>query len=412
MTLPDLKSIIMMGEEHHPGTFLFGDVMDMGGSEEHDVIDRCRKSLQFDDVANIQFTSGTTGDPKATGLTHFHIVNNMNIHCGLFPAHKPQSICVPTPLFHAFGMFVGILGVLTQCKLVYPSPGFDALACLKAMHDERCTRWYGIPTMLIDMLHHPDHMTFDLSEWEFIITGGGYVPSEVVHQLRSAFPSLKDTIIVYGMTEMGGMITCGRTNDPDDVRYSTVGRPYPWCEIKIVDPSTGEIVPIGEPGELCGRSPSNMTGYWEDDRRTKETIDPSRWLHSGDLAKMNEDGYISIVGRIKDMINRGGENIFAVHIEDHLHKHPKVEDVQVVGVPDKRLMEEVCACVKLKAGVTCTKDEIRDFCKGQLAHYEVPRHVEFVSNFPLTTSNKVQKFKLREEMAKRLKLDDIDMFQN
>ncbi|XP_041456369.1 medium-chain acyl-CoA ligase ACSF2, mitochondrial-like isoform X2 [Lytechinus variegatus] len=302
--LPDLKSIIMMGEEPHPGTFLFGDVMDMGGSEEHDVIDRCRKMLQFDDVANIQFTSGTTGNPKATCLTHFHVVNNMQTLAQLYPGDTRQ--------------------------------------------------------------------------------------------------------IAYGMTEMGGVMSCSRPDDPDEMRYSTIGRPFPWCEVKITNPSNGEIVPIGEAGELCGRSPSIMTEYWQDERKTKETIESTRWLHSGDLAKMNEDGYISIVGRIKDMISRGGENIFAVHIEDHLHKHPKVEDVQVIGVPDKRLMEEVCACVKLKAGVTCTGEEIRDFCKGQLARYEVPRYVEFVSSFPYTMSNKVQKYKLREEMAKRLKLDNIN----
>ncbi|XP_072171614.1 medium-chain acyl-CoA ligase ACSF2, mitochondrial-like [Diadema setosum] len=405
-TFPQLESVIVMGDEAHPGAFSMNDVMQMGGAEERALVDQGRKTLQFDDVINIQFTSGTTGSPKATSLTHFGLLNNMRIIEFMLPKTSHISSCVPTPLFHLFGMGAIIISLINGGKVVLPSDGFDADACIRAMEEERCSHFFGTPTMLIDMLHHPELQTFDLRSFTCALTGGSMVPKTLADKLRSVIPSMEHFVIVYGMTESSGAITISRKDDAPDVRFSTVGRAAPWYEVKIIDPSTGEIVPLGSPGELCARSPCNMAGYWGDEEKTRETIDQAQWLHTGDLGTMDEDGYVRIVGRSKDVIIRGGENIFPAHIEQLLFNHPKVEDVYIVGVPDKRMIEELCACVKLKEGLSCSADEIRQYCKGKIAHYEIPRYVEFVSSFPLTMSNKVQKFKLSEQMIQKLGLEE------
>eukprot|EP00057_Strongylocentrotus_purpuratus_P027013 XP_011681487.1 PREDICTED: acyl-CoA synthetase family member 2, mitochondrial-like [Strongylocentrotus purpuratus] len=404
--LPELESVIIFDSElmSLPGAYDIDDVMDMGRTEHYDVIDRCRKSLQFDDIINIQFTSGTTGIPKATCLTHYNIISNLNTQSFVFPVKPGDVSCLPAPLFHVMGMSTSMVGMMQGITTVLPSAGYESGAILRAIQDEKCSIFFGPPTMLIDMLHHPDFETFDLSSWETVYTGGSHVPIEIIRRIAEEVPSMKELLLVYGMTESTGA-TCGTLNgDPEEVRFSTVGRPLPWCEMKMVDPSSGDVMPVGKQGELCIRAPWVMVGYWGDEENTKETLDQTRWLHTGDLAKMDSDGYISIVGRIKDVVIRGAENISTIQIEQCLHTHPKIEDVQVVGVPDERMIEELCACVKLKAGETCEKEDIREFCRGKLSHYMVPRYVEFVEVFPRTTTGKVKKFQLKEEMKQKLKL--------
>ncbi|XP_054754195.2 medium-chain acyl-CoA ligase ACSF2, mitochondrial-like [Lytechinus pictus] len=407
-SLPDLESVIIFDSESVslPGAYAINDVMNMGRTEHYDSIDRCRKSLQSDDVINIQFTSGTTGMPKATCLTHYNLISNLSIQSFVHSVKCEQVNCLPAPLFHTLGMSTSLFGMMRGMTTVYPSAGYNSGDILRAIQDEKCSHFFGPPTMLIDMLHHPDFVTFDLSSWKTVYTGGSHIPIEIIRRVAEEVPSINELLLVYGMTESTGA-TCSTLNsDPEEVRYSTVGRPMPWSEMKISNPSTGDVVAVGEEGELCIRAPWVMVGYWGDEEKTKETLDDKRWLHTGDLAKMDSNGYISIVGRIKDVVIRGAENISTIQIEQCLHTHPKIENVQVVGVPDERMIEELCACVKLKAGESCTKEEIQEFCRGKLSHYMVPRYVEFVKTFPQTTSGKVKKFQLKEEMKQKLNLEE------
>ncbi|XP_030836958.1 medium-chain acyl-CoA ligase ACSF2, mitochondrial-like [Strongylocentrotus purpuratus] len=404
--LPDLKSVIIMGNDQHPGSLVFNDVIDMGREEHYDIIEQRKKSVQFDDIINIQFTSGTTGHPKATCLTHFQLINNMVILESVTNVVGiDKAGCVPMPLFHCGGMSYLILGLVFGSKTVFPSAGFDATACLRAIHEERCAHLIMVPTMVIDFLQHPKLSTFDLSPLQSLSSGGSAVPSQV---RRDAEELLKvKTKVLYGMTEAALGVLVSLDTDPESARMKPAGRAFPWIEIKITNPSTDEIVDVNTPGELCIRGPCVMSGYFDDDEKTKETIDQARWLHSGDLASMDEDGYVEILSRIKDMVIRGGENIFPVQIEMLLHKHPKIKDVQVIGVPDARMIEELCACVKLKEGETLTEDEIKNFCKGKISHFMVPRYVRFVNSYPLTQSGKIQKFQLREDIIKVMRKEGI-----
>jgi fatty-acyl-CoA synthase len=362
--------------------------------------------LQFDDPINIQYTSGTTGSPKGATLSHHNILNNgffVGEACGLGDSDR---ICVPVPLYHCFGMVMGNLGALTHgACVVYPSGAFEPRACLEAVQAERCTTLYGVPTMFIAELGLPDFADFDLSSLRTGIMAGSPCPVEVMRRVIADM-SMAEVTICYGMTETSPVSTQTGADDPVERRVSTVGRVHPHVEIKVVDPATGAVVPRGEPGELCTRGYSVMLGYWEDPERTTEAIDRGRWMHTGDLATMDAEGYLNIVGRIKDMVIRGGENVYPREIEEFMYTHPDVTDVQVFGVPDERYGEELAAWVQLREGASVDADGLREFCRGRIAHYKVPRHIRVVDEFPMTVTGKVQKFKLREQAIEELGLRD------
>ena len=401
--LPHLKHVIRLGTEKTPGMLNFDDVAIAGGSAEKARIAELAPKLQFDDPINIQFTSGTTGFPKGATLSHHNILNN-----GYFVGEglklTPQDrLCIPVPLYHCFGMVMGNLGCLTHgSTMVYPSDAFDPLATLQAVAEERCTALYGVPTMFIAQLDHPDFAKFDLKSLRTGIMAGSPCPIEVMKKVQSHM-HMGEVTIAYGMTETSPVSTQCATDDPVERRVSTVGQVLPHIEIKIVD-GEGRAVPRGETGEFCTRGYSVMKGYWNDEAKTKEAVDEAGWMRTGDLATMDEQGYVNIVGRLKDMIIRGGENVYPREIEEFLYRHPKVQDVQVIGVPDPRYGEAVCAWIKLHAGQTATDEEIRAFCQGQIAHYKIPRYIEFVPEFPMTITGKIQKFVMREQTIERLGL--------
>lgn len=402
--LPMLKSVVMMGNEKFPGAFSFNDVMDMGKEDHFTYIEKMKGVLQFDDPINIQFTSGTTGNPKGATLTHHNIVNNsFFIGHNLKYHEKEHRIGVPVPLYHCFGMVGGTLSAMVHgVTAVFAAPNFEPEASLRAIQEERVTSQYGTPTMFIDMLNHPNFSQYDMSSLSTGIMAGSPCPIETMKQTRTLM-NMKDVAICYGLTEVSPVICETAMDAPVDLRVSTVGKPGPHNEIKLIDPQTGSLVPFNTPGELCSRGYTTMVGYWADEKKTKEAIDETRWFHSGDLATMNEDGYLTIVGRIKDLVIRGGENLYPTEIEQFLYKHPKIEDVQVIGVPDERMGEELCAWIKLKAGQEATVEEIKAFCKGEITHFKIPRYIEFVSEFPLTVTGKVQKFKMRQTMMEKMK---------
>ncbi|MBX3503405.1 MAG: AMP-binding protein [Alphaproteobacteria bacterium] len=394
--LPHLKHIVRLGGEKTPGMLNFDDIAVAGGNAEKAALADIGPTLQFDDPINIQFTSGTTGFPKGATLSHHNILNN-----GFFVGEglklTPEDrLCIPVPLYHCFGMVMGNLGCLTHgSTMVYPAEAFDPLATLQACAEERCTALYGVPTMFIAQLDHPRFAEFDLESLRTGIMAGSPCPIEVMKRVQSRM-NMHEVTIAYGMTETSPVSTQCATDDPVERRVSTVGQVLPHIEIKIVD-GEGRIVPRGETGEFCTRGYSVMTGYWNDAEKTAEAIDVGGWMHTGDLATMDAEGYVNIVGRLKDMVIRGGENVYPREIEEFLYRHPKVQDVQVVGVPDPRYGEEVCAWIKLRDGESATDEEIREFCKGQIAHYKIPRYVRFVDSFPMTITGKVQKFIIRDE---------------
>lgn len=399
--LPDLKTVIMVGNDAYPGSFASDDVFDMGTTEHYQAVEQFKKTLQFDDPINIQFTSGTTGNPKGATLTHHNIINNcyfVGQVLGYTDTH--HRISIPVPLYHCFGMVLGALAsVVHGATAVFPSPSFEPEAGLKAVSDEGVTSQYGTPTMFIDMLHHPNFDKYSMSSLNTGVMAGSPCPVETMKQCIDKM-NMEQVTIAYGLTEVSPVIYQTSRSDPVDVRVSSVGHPSAHNEVKVIDPETGHIVPVNTPGELCSRGYTTMLGYWDDVKKTNEAVDENRWFHTGDLATIDEDGYGRIVGRIKDMIIRGGENIYPTEIEQYLYKHPKVEDVQVIGIPDERLGEEVCAWIKLKNGCQCTPEEIKDFCKGEMAHFKIPKAIRFVSEFPLTVTGKVMKFKMRDEMMK------------
>ena len=365
-----------------------------------------QRGLQATDPINIQFTSGTTGFPKGATLTHRNILNNgffIGECMQLTPADK---LCIPVPMYHCFGMVLGNLACLTHgSAIVYPNDGFDALTVLETVQAERCTGLHGVPTMFIAELDHPRFAEFDLSSLRTGIMAGTACPIEVMKRVVEQM-HLSQITIAYGMTETSPVSCQSSTTTPLDKRVTTVGTVQPHIEIKIVDPETGATVPRGQSGEFCTRGYSVMHGYWDDEPRTREAIDADGWMHTGDLAVMDAEGYVNIVGRIKDLVIRGGENIYPREIEEFLYRHPQVQDVQVVGLPDKRYGEELCAWIITKPGQMVTADEIRDFCKGQIAHYKVPKYIQFVDAFPMTVTGKIQKFKIRDEMKIQLGLDE------
>jgi fatty-acyl-CoA synthase len=400
--LPDLRTVIRIGGPS-PGMYGFEEVPALATDALRRMLADIAGRLQFDDPINIQFTSGTTGFPKGATLTHHNILNNGYFIGETMRLTGKDRICIPVPLYHCFGMVLGNLACVTHgAAMVYPGEAFDPLAVLETVQAERCTGLYGVPTMFIAELGHPDFKRFDLSSLRTGIMAGSPCPTEVMKRVVGEM-HMRDVTICYGMTETSPVSFQTAADDPLEKRVGSVGRIHPHVEVKIVD-ADGRIVPPGMPGELCTRGYSVMRGYWNDQEKTAEVIDAGRWMHTGDLATLDEDGYCNIVGRIKDMVIRGGENIYPREIEEFLYRHPKIQDVQVIGVPDRKYGEEVCAWVKLRAGATATEDEIRDFCKGQIAHYKIPRYIRFVDGFPMTVTGKVQKFAMREETMRALGL--------
>ncbi|MBN9206714.1 AMP-binding protein [Methylibium petroleiphilum] len=404
--LPGLEFVIRLGAESTPGMLNFDTLLRTPRADDLVDLARLGETLQFDDAVNIQFTSGTTGNPKGATLSHHNILNNGHFVGEAIRLVPGDRLCIPVPLYHCFGMVMGNLGALTHgATMVYPSEGFDAAATLAAVAEERCTVLYGVPTMFIAQLDHPDFARHDLRSLRTGIMAGSPCPIEVMRRVVDKM-HMAEVTIAYGMTETSPVSFQSATDDPLERRVSTVGRIQPHCEVKLVD-EAGRIVPRGEPGELCTRGYSVMLGYWDDAAKTREAIDAAGWMHTGDLATLDAEGYCNIVGRLKDMVIRGGENLYPREIEEFLYRHPKVQDVQVIGVPDPKYGEELCACVIVRAGEQLGADELRAFCDGQIARHKVPRHIHFVDAFPMTVTGKIQKFRMREQMKELLGLVDV-----
>jgi len=359
-------------------------------------VETIEAGLQFDDAINIQFTSGTTGAPKGATLSHHNILNNAYFVTELQRLDERDRVCVPVPFYHCFGMVVGVLGCTSRgACIVVPAEAFDPLAVLETVHAERCTSLYGVPTMFISELGHSRFDEFDLSSLRTGLMGGAPCPVEVMKNVQTRM-HMGEVGIICGMTETSPVSTQTAPNDPLEKRVETIGRPHPHVEIKIIDPTTGAIVPRGTPGEQCTRGYLVMRGYWEDDKATAKAIDASGWMHSGDLASMDDEGYVRIVGRLKDMIIRGGENVYPREVEEFLFTLPGIADAQVIGVPCPHYGEEVMAWVKLKEGFASTGEELRSKCVGRIAAFKIPRYWKFVDSFPMTVTGKIQKFRMRE----------------
>jgi fatty-acyl-CoA synthase len=402
---PELRLLVQLGPDSPGGTLSFDELLNSGRPEDEAVPAAIGRQLDADHVFNIQFTSGTTGAPKGATLTHFNIVNNGFFVGEALRLTQDDRVCIPVPLYHCFGMVLGILAAMTHgAASVLPSEGFEPLSVLETVARERCTVLHGVPTMFIAELEHPRFGEFDLSSLRTGIMAGSPCPTAVMRRVVAEM-HMPEVTIAYGMTETSPVSFQSDTDDPLERRVSTVGRIHPHVQVKIID-AEGAITARGTAGELLTRGYNVMRGYWGDAERTREVIDAGGWMHTGDLAVIDEQGYCNIVGRVKDMIIRGGENVYPREIEEFLYRHPAVLDVAVVGVPDPRLGEAVCACIRLREGMTATEEEIQLFCREQIAHYKVPRYVHFMDGFPLTVSGKVQKFLIREQLRALLNLTE------
>jgi len=406
--LPRLRQVIYLGDAAAPGGRSWREFMQLGEQVPLCALQAAQDVLQFDDPTNIQYTSGTTGSPKGATLSHHNILNNGFFVGEVLRYTAKDRICAPVPFYHCFGCVLANLAALTHgAAVVIPAESFDPEATLRAIDAHRCTSIYGVPTMFIGMLGHPLIESVRLGSLRTGIMAGSPCPIEVMRQVIDRM-HVREVTICYGMTETSPVSFQSAVDDPIETRVSTVGRIHPHLECKIVSPATGEIVPRGTQGELCTRGYSVMLGYWENPEATAEAIDSARWMHSGDLAVMREDGYVNISGRIKDMIIRGGENVYPREIEEFLYTHPKVSEVQIIGVPDLKYGEEVCAWVRLREGQSATEDEIREFCRGQIATHKIPRYVRFVTEFPTTVTGKIQKYRMREISIAELGLSSAD----
>ena len=394
---PELRQTLVLDDEWE------GLLADGAGVPEATLAE-IEASLQFDEPINIQYTSGTTGFPKGATLSHHNILNN-----GFFIGEglrytENDRVCIPVPFYHCFGMVLGNLACTTHgACIVVPGEAYDPVAVLETVQAERCTSLYGVPTMFIGELEHPRFSEFDLSTLRTGIMAGSPCPVEVMKRVQSQM-HMTEVAICYGMTETSPVSTQTAIDDPLEKRVGSVGMVHPHIEVKIIDPATGEIVPRGTPGELCTRGYSVMLGYWNNEEATRQAIDAARWMHTGDLATMDDEGYVNIVGRIKDMIIRGGENIYPREVEEFLYTHPAVADVQVIGVPDERYGEEVMAWVKLREGAQVTGEELAAYCRGRIATYKIPRYWKFTDTFPMTVTGKIQKFRMREMAIEELGL--------
>jgi fatty-acyl-CoA synthase len=404
---PELKNLIFLGTEKPHDWLTWHDLEILGSSLSEGILADREASLAFDDPINIQYTSGTTGFPKGVVLSHHNLVNN-----GLFIGHcmrltSQDRICIPVPFYHCFGMVLGnMTAVVAGACIVIPAPSFDPLATLQTAAEERCTALYGVPSMFIAELEHPRFPEFRLDSLRTGIMAGSPCPIEVMKQVVEKM-HCREITIAYGQTESSPVITQTRADESIERRVSTVGRPLPHTEVKIVEVSTGRIVPRGQRGELCTRGYLVMKGYFGNRKASRQAIDADGWLHTGDLATMDDAGYVKITGRARDMIIRGGENIYPREIEEFLYSHPKISDVQVIGIPDRKYGEEVMAWVRLKDGERATAEEFKEFCKGKIAHYKIPRFFKFVTEYPMTISGKIQKYRMREIAIAEMGLEAV-----
>jgi fatty-acyl-CoA synthase len=401
--LPHLKLVVSIDSATVTGVLPFSAISGRGRELHRDRLREIAAALRPEDAVNVQFTSGTTGSPKGATLTHRNILNNGFFVGEAIRTDLADRVCIPVPLYHCFGMCMGNLNCLTHgAAAVYPSRGFDALATLQCVETERCTALYGVPTMFIAMLDHPRFREFDMSSLRGGIMAGSPCPIAIMHRVVDQM-HMPEVTIAYGMTETSPVSFQSSVDDSLERRVSTVGRIQPHLQVKVID-ANGAIVPRGSSGELCTRGYSVMHGYWGDPARTSEVLDQDGWMHTGDLGVIDAEGYCNIVGRIKDMIIRGGENVYPREVEEFLFKHPKIQAVSCFGVPDRRFGEELCAWIQLRAGVTAVTEEFKQYCDGQIAHYKIPRYIEFVDEFPMTVTGKIQKFIMRDVMIERLGL--------
>ncbi|QII49244.1 AMP-binding protein [Bacillus paralicheniformis] len=401
--LPFLKNIILMGDKKHPGMYLWDDILKLSGSVSEKALDHRMERLKEHDVINMQYTSGTTGFPKGVMLTHSNLANNAANIAECMNLSRKDRMCIPVPFFHCFGCVLGTLACVTAGATMVPVQEFNPKEVLSAVETEKCTALHGVPTMFIAELNDQDFASYDLSSLRTGIMAGSNCPIEVMKKVIDNM-GMSEITIAYGQTEASPVITQTRVNDSLKRRVETVGRALPNVEVKITEPGTNQEVARGIQGELCTRGYHVMKGYYKNSEDTAAVIDEDGFLHTGDLAVMDEEGYCRITGRLKDMIIRGGENIYPREIEEFLYKHPNILDVQIVGVPDETFGEEVSAWIKLKSGASMTADELKEYCKGKIARYKIPRYIAFVEEFPMTASGKVQKFKLREQALEHFQL--------
>ena len=399
--LPHLDTVIRMGEAFTPGMFNFEEICEQGGVDEMKRMAAISTTLQPMDAINIQFTSGTTGSPKGATLSHHNILNNGKLVGNGMRLTEFDRLCIPVPLYHCFGMVMGNLACISHgSTAILPADAFEPELTLAAVQNEKCTALHGVPTMFIAELDLPNFGEFDLSSLRTGIMAGAPCPIEVMNRVLNEM-HMSEVLIAYGQTETSPVNHMTSADDSIDKRVGSVGRPAPHCEIKIID-ADGRTVGVGEKGEICCRGYAVMQGYWDDQERTTETIDNDGWLHSGDIGIMDEEGYTQVTGRIKDMIIRGGENIYPREVEEFLYTHPDILEVQVFGVPDERYGEQVCAWIKLRDGTVLSEQAVKDFCRDQITHFKVPHYVRFVTDFPMTVTGKMQKFVMRDAMSEEL----------
>ncbi|PHN05385.1 AMP-binding protein [Flavilitoribacter nigricans] len=409
--LPQLRAVVSLAEKPGRGMLSWEEFMQRSAEVSEADLSDIQRSLSFDDPINIQYTSGTTGYPKGATLSHHNILNNGYFVARTMEFSDQDRLIIPVPLYHCFGMVMGNLGCMTHgATMIYPSEGFEPLAVLQAAEKERATAIYGVPTMFIAMLEQSGFDDFDLTSLRTGIMAGSPCPIEVLKKVQSLM-NMSEVQVAYGMTETSPVSTQTRMGTPLEKQVSTVGQIHPHLEVKIIDQETGQVVPIGVPDELCTRGYSVMLGYWDNIEQTREAIDAARWMHTGDLAVMDDEGYVNIAGRIKDMIIRGGENIYPREIEEFLYTHPAISDVQVIGLPDKKYGEVVMAWVKLKEGQKVTPESLRTFCEGKIAHFKVPAYFRFTEDFPMTVTGKIRKVEMRQISVKELELDQANRIE-
>ncbi|MGM9926379.1 MAG: AMP-binding protein [Bacillus sp. (in: firmicutes)] len=394
--LPHLKNIILLSEKSYPGTYSWEDVLNKGAEVSDEALEERMNALHYDDVINMQYTSGTTGFPKGVMLTHYNLVNNARNIASCMKLTDEDRLCIPVPFFHCFGCVIGTLACVSVGATMVPIQEYNADEVLQTVQDEQCTALHGVPTMFINELNVPNFADYDLSTLRTGVMAGSNCPIETMKAVVDKM-GITEITIAYGQTESSPVITQTRTDDPIELRVASVGRALPNVEVKIINPESGQALPPGEQGELCTRGYHVMKGYYKNEDATREAINAEGWLRTGDLAVMDENGYVKITGRLKDMIIRGGENIYPRELEEFFYTHPNILDVQIVGVPDPKYGEEVFAWIILKEGATETEADIREYCKGRIAFHKIPRYIQFVDQYPMTASGKIQKFKLREQ---------------
>ncbi|MGB3100518.1 MAG: AMP-binding protein [Psychrobacillus psychrotolerans] len=400
---PHFKRVIVMTDNEYKGMYSWAELLSHADKVSDDTLENALKSLHNEEVINIQYTSGTTGFPKGVMLSHKNVVNNGQLVGDYIYLTEKDRLCIPVPFFHCFGCVMGTIASVTHGTTMVIIEQFNPGKVLQIVQDEKCTALHGVPTMFIAELNHPDFKQFKLSTLRTGIMAGSICPIEVMKKVITDMGASEITI-AYGQTESSPVITQTKTDDPIEKRVSSVGKPHPAVEVKIIDPLTGEDTPTGVPGELCTRGYLVMKGYYKNEQATKTAIDPNGWLHTGDIAVVDEEGYIDITGRIKDMVIRGGENIYPKEVEEFLYQHPKVQDVQVVGVPDPKYGEELMAWVILKSCEQITSDELKEYCKGKISYHKIPKYIEFIESYPMTASGKIQKFLLREMSKEKAKV--------